>query len=176
MPLLHRPTFEKELASELYKKDRPFAFDPLSPPLVLPATLADLSPPSNLSALCLAVFALGARYSSDSRVLLPDVPEESRPYTRGEIYGRAITKLQLGALALESLHAIQMLTIMGHFLFTYGRGALSWAISGIALKGLLVSRLFLFFETYAKLRRREMLNAASGLACRRTWASTANTC
>ncbi|KAJ3512942.1 hypothetical protein NLJ89_g3232 [Agrocybe chaxingu] len=107
LPLLHRPTFDRDIRENLHISDPMFG-----------ATL-------------LQVCALGARYSNDPRVLADGTAE---PRSAGWRWHEQVSPMRKSLFKKTTLHELQMLTL--YILFSSSSEAPqgTWAVLGFALR------------------------------------------
>lgn len=86
-PILHRPTFERDFESRRFETNPDF------------------------SDLCLCVFAFGARFSNDPRVLREGEAEDMAPYSKGWKYVECIQRATLDVSPKYSLPGMQVLLL-----------------------------------------------------------------
>ncbi|THU80864.1 hypothetical protein K435DRAFT_844949 [Dendrothele bispora CBS 962.96] len=107
LPVLHRPTFERSVAEGMHYRNRPFGY-----------TL-------------LAVCAVGARYSKDSRVF---ADESSPEFSAGWKYFRQIKMFPRNFMIVPSLYDLQLICIAVMFLQATSTPEACWTLVGCGIR------------------------------------------
>ncbi|CAE6419539.1 unnamed protein product [Rhizoctonia solani] len=112
LPLLHRPTFESQLAQKLHWRDPSFA------------------------AVVLLVCANGSRFSDDTRVMpyyAEDIPPEMREFDAGILFYRQVDVCSMGVFPVDILFEHQIMTL-GAMYLTIGNPSAVLITTGVSLR------------------------------------------
>ncbi|CAE6471890.1 unnamed protein product [Rhizoctonia solani] len=112
LPLLHRPTFEAQLAQKLHWRDPSFA------------------------AVVLLVCANGSRFSDDTRVMpyyAEDIPPEMREFDAGILFYRQVDVCSMGVFPVDVLFEHQIMTL-GAMYLTIGNPSAVLVTTGVSLR------------------------------------------
>ncbi|CUA77621.1 hypothetical protein RSOLAG22IIIB_02638 [Rhizoctonia solani] len=112
LPLLHRPTFEAQVAQKLHWRDPSFA------------------------AVVLLVCANGSRFSDDTRVMpyyAEDVPPEMREFDAGILFYRQVDVCSMGVFPVDVLFEHQIMTL-GAMYLTIGNPSAVLVTTGVSLR------------------------------------------
>ncbi|CAE6428394.1 unnamed protein product [Rhizoctonia solani] len=112
LPLLHRPTFEVQLAQKLHWKDPSFA------------------------AVVLLVCANGSRFSDDTRVMpyySEDIPPDMREFDAGILFYRQVDVCSMGVFPVDVLFEHQIMTL-GAMYLTIGNPSAVLVATGVSLR------------------------------------------
>ncbi|CAE7232211.1 unnamed protein product [Rhizoctonia solani] len=112
LPLLHRPTFEAQLAQKLHWRDSSFA------------------------AVVLLVCANGSRFSDDTRVMpyyAEDIPPEMREFDAGILFYRQVDVCSMGVFPVDVLFEHQIMTL-GAMYLTIGNPSAVLVTTGVSLR------------------------------------------
>ncbi|KAG8741047.1 hypothetical protein FRC10_003431 [Ceratobasidium sp. 414] len=112
LPLLHRPTFESQLAQKLHWRDPSFA------------------------AVVLLVCANGSRFSNDTRVMpyyADDIPEDAREFDAGILFYRQVDVCSIGVFPVDVLFEHQIV-VLGAMYVTIGNPSAVLVATGVSLR------------------------------------------
>ncbi|KAG8762925.1 hypothetical protein FRC11_007070, partial [Ceratobasidium sp. 423] len=112
LPLLHRPTFEAQLAQKLHWRDPSFA------------------------AVVLLVCANGSRFSDDTRVMpyyAEDIPPDMREFDAGILFYRQVDVCSMGVFPVDVLFEHQIMTL-GAMYLTIGNPSAVLVTTGVSLR------------------------------------------